>query len=389
MEGSKVKTTIRVANIIEEARLGGPQLRILSVAKALAKKIETIVIMPKENSDLFQEACKENEVKYISLPLNRITREVKPALRYLIFFPYEIIYLFYTFKKANIDLVHVSGGAWQIKGVVAGRLAGCKVLWHLNDTSMPKFVLLMFKLFSPFCNAIVYASERSREYYGPIAPVSKKKFVVPAPVNTKLFDPDGTYDRDKAAHIMGSKKIVVGTVANINPIKGFDTLIHAASIVAKKRDDILFVVVGPVYKNQQRFAETLSKLKVELGLNNVHFLGRRKDARALLKRFDIYVCSSHAESSPLSVWEAMSMGKAIISTDVGDVSRYVKHGEAGEIVPIADQHALAAAVLALAENPGKRARYGACAKSIAISQLDLALCAQRHESAYISTMSCT
>jgi len=386
MEESKVPATIKVANVIEEARLGGPQLRILSVAKALAKKIETVVVMPEQNADLFQNACTENEVEYIPLPLNRITREIKPAFRYLVFFPYEIIRLFLTFKKTNIDLVHVSGGAWQIKGVIAGRLAGCKVLWHLNDTSMPNFVLLMFKFFSPLCDAIIYASERSREYYEPIAPASKKKFVVPAPVNTELFDPNGAYGPDEAEHILSSQKIVVGTVANVNPIKGFDTLIRAASKVAKERDDIIFVVVGPVYKNQQRFADTLSKLKVELGASNVHFVGRRKDARALLKRFDIYACSSYAESSPLSVWEAMSMGKAIISTDVGDVSRYVKNGEAGEIVPVADPQALAVAILALAKNPEKRANYGACARSIAIAKLDITLCAQKHENAYKSTI---
>ena len=50
-------------------------------------------------------------------------------------------------------------------------------------------------------------------------------------------------------------------------------------------------------------------------LINIYFINSRRDVRPLLKRFDIYVCSSDNEASPLSVWEAMSMKKPIVSTD--------------------------------------------------------------------------
>ena len=56
--------------------------------------------------------------------------------------------------------------------------------------------------------------------------------------------------------------------------------------------------------------------------------------RPLLKRFDVYVCSSKAESSPISVWEAMSMAKPIVSTSVGDVPLYVQNEHNGYIVEI-------------------------------------------------------
>ena len=34
---------------------------------------------------------------------------------------------------------------------------------------------------------------------------------------------------------------------------------------------------------------------------NIEFIGGRSDIRPLLKRFDVFVCRSSAESSPLSV----------------------------------------------------------------------------------------
>ena len=41
---------------------------------------------------------------------------------------------------------------------------------------------------------------------------------------------------------------------------------------------------------------------------------------------------SKYESSPVSVWEALSMGKTILSYDVGDVSKFIKNDLNGFIV---------------------------------------------------------
>ena len=49
---------MRVANVIEEARVGGPQIRNIQVAKFLKGKIDIILIFPKENSDSLKKLCK-------------------------------------------------------------------------------------------------------------------------------------------------------------------------------------------------------------------------------------------------------------------------------------------------------------------------------------------
>ena len=40
------------------------------------------------------------------------------------------------------------------------------------------------------------------------------------------------------------------------------------------------------------------------------------------------------KSSPLSVWEAMSMEKAIVSTDVGDIKKFINNGNNGLVVRV-------------------------------------------------------
>ena len=61
--------TIRVANIIEEGRLGGPQMRMALVASALGKskfkdKIDITFIFPKKDSKEFRERCDTIGIKY-------------------------------------------------------------------------------------------------------------------------------------------------------------------------------------------------------------------------------------------------------------------------------------------------------------------------------------
>ncbi|RLA40952.1 MAG: hypothetical protein DRR42_25205, partial [Gammaproteobacteria bacterium] len=297
--------------------------------------------MPVANSAPFRHRCDSNNVAYKTLSISRITREWRVALRYVLFFCPEILNLAVVFRKGNFDLIHVSGGSWQFKGVIAGKLAGKKVLWHLNDTSAPKFIRTIFCALHGLADGFIFASERSRTYYGPLISADKPEFVVPAPVNTANFGPDRIYPGDEELLDKWAGKFIIGTVANINPIKGLEGLIRTAKLLKGTIDNAHFVVVGPVYKNQRNYYNSLLRLCTQLGVDNVEFVGGRSDVRPLLKRFDAYVCSSRAESSPIAVWEAMAMAKAVVSTDVGDVALYVRNGHNGFIVAVEDSEKLA------------------------------------------------
>ena len=373
---------IRVANIIEEGKLGGPQVRIANVARALKPYVETTVVLPLENSDRFRAKLEEYNIPYKTFNLSRITKEVRVALRYLFFSWYEVLQLARYFRKENFDLIHVSGGSWQYKGVVAGKLAGRKVVWHLNDTYMPWFIRKIFSLFSWLPDAYIFASERSCEYYRPLISLDKPSFIIPAPVETKYFSPDISIAMDGKLVNEWEGKIVIGTIANINPIKGIDVFINVAAFLNKEFCDLQFVVVGALKNRQYNFFSKLKSLAAERGVANLLFVGPMDDVRSIIYRMNIYLCTSYAESSPISVWEAMSMGKAIVSADVGDVSKYVISGISGEIVPVGDVESFAKKVAMLIRNPACAVSYGKEARRIAVERLDICYCSDRHFSAY-------
>ncbi len=373
---------MRVANIIEEGRLGGPQVRIIRVAEKLKESVNTTVIMPEENSHVFRDLCEKSHISYKVFRLSRITKEAKVALRYITCSLFELWQLTRYLRKEHFDLIHISGGAWQYKGLIAGKLSGTKTVWHLNDTQMPLFVRKLFSFLSPFADGYIFASNRSKKYYKPFIRKQKPSFVVPAPVDTDLFTPeisqlyrDDTVDK-------WADETVIGTVANINPIKGLEVFIKVASMLNKKFNKLRFVVVGPVYESQKSYYKSLRQLCENLKVDNVEFVGSKKDVRPFLKRFDIYLCTSYAESSPISVWEAMSMGTAIVSTDVGDVSRYVQPGKVGEIARTGDCADISSKVICLINDKTKREYYQSESRKVAITSLDIRLAAAGHLEAY-------
>lgn len=373
---------LRVANIIEEAKLGGPQVRIANVAYALRDKVETTVIIPRENSEHFRNKLDDYKIQYKVFNLSRVTKEFKVAFRYLFFSWLEIINLIRYFRKEKFDLIHVSGGSWQYKGVIAGKLAGMKVIWHLNDTSMPWFFRKIFSLLSNLPDAYIFASQRTREYYKALTRSDLPEFIVPAPVDTKRFSPTIHVEGDEALIASWDNKTVIGTVANVNPVKGLDIFIRVAAELNKKIKNLQFVVVGTIYPNQEKYYNELTALSKIIGVDNIEFIGMRNDVRPLLKRIDLYLCTSYAESSPISVWEAMSMGKPIVSSSVGDVPIYLKPGITGEVVSVADIEGTAIKAEEILTNDELLIQYQTHSREIAIQELDISKCATKHFQVY-------
>ena len=372
----------KVLNIFEDGRLGGPHIYVLNYAKEILDQCDVKCIVPIEESNQFCQRCDEMGLNYSKIFLTRISKSWRLALRYIFFWPIEIILLTFLIKYEGHSIVYVCGGAWQYKGVIAGKLARKKVLWHLNDSYLPNILLKVFGILSPLADGYVYASERTKAYYKPYIQQGKLEFVIPASVDTVSFNPSQHFESDENLLEHWQNKIVIGVVANINPIKGLETLIHAASILNHQFDNLVFTVVGKVFTSQKRYFEQLQNICRYQSVNNIYFVGGRSEIRPFLNRFNIYVCCSLSESSPIAVWEAMSMGKAIVSTDVGDVPLYVRHNHNGFIVEVGDFKKMSDYISVLIQDELLRSKIGGTSRNIAVNQLDSRLCAIRHLEAF-------
>ena len=377
---------MRIAGIIEESRWGGPQKRATMIAEALQKyDIDTIVIAPKAESSEFCGELKKSNVKHYTIEIKTLGSGFMRIAKYFLYFIFDIYRLFKLISRLKVDLVHISGGAWQYKGMIAGKLAKSKVIWHLNDTYMPFIIKRVFSLLSGFADAYIFASERTKKYYFPLLNKKRLGFIIPQPVDTSYFSTNIIQNRNDDT-LVYQNKIVIGTVASINPVKGLEVLIEAIPRLNKYFNNLLFIVVGPVYESQNKYFNSLKAKILELDIHNIQFVGAQKDVKIFLEKFDIFVCTSFYESGPMTLWEAMSMEKAVVTTDVGDVSKYVLSGHSGEVVKVGDIDGLVDKISVFILDEKKRNSFGTHAREIVNENLNVSICAQKHLEAYQSVI---
>lgn len=162
-----------------------------------------------------------------------------------------------------------------------------------------------------------------------------------------------------------SDRVVIGTIARHDPVKGLDVLLDALATV----DDVQAVLIG---NGEER--ENLVAQRARLGLDDrVEFREIPWDQRASdqLPGFDIFVLPSRLEGFPVSIMEAMLAGVPVIATDVGSVRESVDDGVTGLIVPPEDPAALAGAIAELATDPERRAAMGDAARAVGVARFSV------------------
>ena len=115
------------------------------------------------------------------------------------------------------------------------------------------------------------------------------------------------------------------SVGHVSPRKGFHRIIRALPRVIQSSPDINLAIVGGRGAEEDNSAE-LHALARRLGLSDrVAFVGAKPpDEVALwLAAADLFILASDFEGCPNVILEAMSCGRPIVATKVGDVARMV------------------------------------------------------------------
>jgi glycosyltransferase involved in cell wall biosynthesis len=148
--------------------------------------------------------------------------------------------------------------------------------------------------------------------------------------------------------------LVVGTVAVFRSQKRLSDWLDVASRVAARRKDVTFLLVGggPL--------EAEIRARVEsLGLTHcVRTPGFRPDGRRLMGAMDVYLMTSEFEGLPIALLEAMTLGKPVVSTEVGGIPEVLGTSGAGFLAPVGAIDRLADCVVRLLNDAALRAQMG-------------------------------
>jgi glycosyltransferase involved in cell wall biosynthesis len=212
----------------------------------------------------------------------------------------------------------------------------------------------------------------------------QKCVVVTNGIDTAEFSPS-TERRTQMRLAMGvTSEFIWLTAGRIVPAKDFPNLLLAFALVRATIPRAQLWIAG---EGNVSGAMRARGLVVESGsLEQVRWLGLRRDLPALLDAADGFVLASAWEGMPLVVGEAMAMEKPVVATDVGGVLELV--GDAGMIVPAHDSPALAEAMLGLMSISAEdREKMGCIARARVATDFSMNARADEWEALYRDVLS--
>lgn len=129
--------------------------------------------------------------------------------------------------------------------------------------------------------------------------------------------------------------------------------------------------------------EAVRRRAAELGLGtSLRLLGALRDPWSSLRAADLTLLVSSAEGLPNVVLESQACGIPVVVTRVGGAPEAIEEGESGVSCPPDDLEGLAAAVVALARDPERRAAMGVRGRALVSERFALARMVERTMALY-------
>jgi glycosyltransferase involved in cell wall biosynthesis len=170
----------------------------------------------------------------------------------------------------------------------------------------------------------------------------------------------------------------VGMIARMNHrAKNHQGFLQAAARVAAKFSAVEFVLVGdgPLRTELERETQNLGLV------NQVRFLGDRRDVPAVLASLDVTVLPSSSESLSNSIIESMAAGVPVVANRVGGNPELIGN-DRGVLVNAGDETELASAIELLLRDEGLRKGLGRNARAYAQANFTIEQLRRNHEELY-------
>ena len=299
------------------------------------------------------------------------------------FDPSTLTALLKVIDRKQIDILHLHGYGATTFGRMAGAMRRLPTIVHehANLTTTPWFQKIADAVLEPSTDIAIAVSKSTADFLvgARQLPPDKVKTVylgVPLEEFSRVRSPQEIAEARRELGLAPGE-FAAGTVTRLHDSKGNNYLVDAAAIVIKERPQARFFLVGegPLLAGLQQQAAALG-----LGDRFV-FHGFAKDVAAVVSAFDLSVFPSLWEGTPLTVFEALAMGKPIVATDADGLLDVLTHDEDALIVPRRDAPALAGAIVRMMDDEGLRVRLGAQAR-VTGQQYDIAAFVRKMERLY-------
>jgi len=339
---------------------------VVALAKRLRKRGYNITLMTRGNKCASIEELEYEKFKVIKVPFYRL-------------YPFHIYFHAFFVRKAikditpQPDLIHLHTPLvpplpkkWPI--VTTFHTPMLVDTAYVENIGLRTFLIkLMGKTTSYWIekkllnisDAIITVSQGVAEELKTYYRYTNHLFVIPNVVDIDFYKP--------ATYFLNKKKLLY--VGRLSYRKGLYEIVKSARYVAKKHPNVKYALVGSGPLNK-----TLQSMINEMGLSsNFEFYGSIHDTSKILNFYQeacAVLIPSYYESGPITLLEAMSCGRAVITTKTGLARGLVEDGVNGLLIKPKSVEELGEATIQLLSSEEMCKKLGEAARKTIIEKMD-------------------
>ncbi|WP_118181631.1 glycosyltransferase family 4 protein [Paraburkholderia phosphatilytica] len=351
----------RVLAVDQSGVLGGAELSLLEIVKALRDRIEVLLLedgpfrMALDTAGVPVDVLAADGLRDVrkqghGMPKPRVLGNVAALVRE-------------TARRArDTGVIYANTQRAMVIGALAGKLARKPVVWHLRDIVSPAHFGRTQRTVIKWCaklgiTHVIANSQASAEAFASLTHFDAARIdVVFNGIDDVPFDALRDVPQAVLRDLQGLPQDawLVGSFSRIARWKGQHVLLEAMTLDPRMHA----VLVGAPLFGEDAWAAELRTYAESHGIaDRVHFLGFQRDVAACMRAVDVVAHTSiTAEPFGRVIVEGMLAGRPVVAARDGGVLEIVEHEVNGLLCPPGDARALADALARLQADAGLRER---------------------------------
>lgn len=266
----------------------------------------------------------------------------------------------FDFAAADLVITNTFTTFWAVH---AAKAAGRRVLSYVHESTSPEAfyreglnpdVLAIVDESLALADTVTFTSDATRRYHAwPGRPVHA--VVTPGWVDVRAIDAWlAAHPREALRARFGLKpgELLVTNVGTVCDRKGQLGFARSVELFNRRYPDLAartrFVLLGG---RDSPFDLMLREVLAGLDVPNLAVHPETPDFLGYYAAADLTCCSSHEESSPRVVFEAMACGTPLLASDIPGISEIARAGQEATLVPAGDTTAWTEALARLLSTP--------------------------------------
>ncbi len=329
---------------------GGQEIRILTESRGMLARGHRVTLLTPRGARIFA-AAREQGIPVVAMPFEKKRPDGVRALR-----------AWLSEQRPDLVNTHSSIDSWlmALTQPLAHRVPVVRTR-HIS-APLPRSPMTRW-LYLRGADHVVTTGERLRQQMIERLHADAAHFTsVPTGIDLRRYSRAQAAPRAATRAALGipESALVICIAATIRSWKGHAILLDAFARLAESHPDAHLLIVG----DGPMRADIEARAKALPARRRIHFTGHSERVEDQLAASDVFALPSWAnEGVPQAIMQAMALELPVVSTPIGAIDEALIDGETGLMVPPRDPLALAEALGRLADDPERRATFGAAARA--------------------------